>query len=125
MRGLLKAVRRAAGNKRRVIPTRARVHGGKVPMTDALHFEAVFRPDEIRVYPYDGEQSPIRFDAGKGKPATGTVTIKYRDTSKAPKKLTLEPVAPEGADQDSLRSTVDLSQENRGHEGGRPPRRRA
>jgi hypothetical protein len=64
----------------------AAVHGGMVFMTQQHHFEVVFGPDEIRVYPYDVRQAPIsakgiegRIEVRRREGKAKTLKLEYRE----------------------------------------------
>lgn len=70
------------------------IHGGTVSMSKYHHFEAVFKPDGIQVYLYDGLQNPL-----SAKGVEGEVTLKFRIGE--PQKLPLTYVSknPEMAEE--------------------------
>ncbi len=63
---------------------KAEIHGGEAAMTKAHHFEAVWMPDHVMVYLYDGSQKPL---AAKG--VTGEVVFKFKDGKEEKATLTL------------------------------------
>lgn len=83
----------------------AALHGGKVTMTKAYHFEVVVAKNGLRVYPRTHEDKPI--DAAG---LSGTATF-YHGSSPTPWfrcKLTA-PTAPKGGEQGSIGASIDLS----------------
>jgi YHS domain-containing protein len=83
----------------------APLHGGKVAMTKAYHFEVVFAKDGVKVYPRTHEDKPL--DASK---LSGTATF-YHPNSPKPwfdRPLNVTAASP-GHSPESLGASVDTS----------------
>jgi len=66
---------------------RCELHGGRVTMTQAHHFETLFAIDGVRLYMYSADQNPLPMDK-----VSGTVTIK--ETSGSSRDVKLVPNVP-------------------------------
>lgn len=84
----------------------APLHGGKLAMTKAYHFEVVFAKDGLKVYPRSHEDKPV--DASR---LTGTATFYHPNSPKPWFERTLAATAASpGQAASSIGTSVDLGQ---------------
>lgn len=88
---------------------KASIHGGQVTMTEEFHMEAVFLPDSLRVYLYDGQQNPLPSAQG----VTGKVTVESRGGETAALELAHRPSPGEG-EMDYLEGAYEFAALKRG-----------
>jgi hypothetical protein len=82
----------------------SQVHGGQVFMTKAHHFEVLFVPEGVRIYPYGADQQPRSAEG-----LSGTAEIR-RKGMKETASMDLAAVSPEGENARSfLRGDWDHS----------------
>lgn len=78
-------------------------------MTEEFHMEAVFRPDSLRVYLYDGQQNPLSSTQG----VTGKVTIESRGGEAQTLELAHKP-SPGDGEMDYLEGAYRFAELKRG-----------